>query len=193
MQGVNVFARWIDPSTGLPSHRYAASSVSGFLFTGNAGNPITGFDDALGNAYSEFGSSNQSLEGFFDLGGLPIPNGATTAQYQLAVEGLDPLLSAGVGAYDPSQVAPSGAMEPIVITVAAGGDFEQDILMSGSAQAIPSWAATETWNAPAPIPSPGDWIGSLSGYGDAGYFLITSKTQLSRSEKATSTYSPVWR
>jgi len=175
MQGVNVFARWIDPSTGLPSHKYAASSVSGFLFTGNAGNPITGFDDPLGNAYSEFGSSDQTLEGFFDLGGLPIPNGAGTAQYQLAVEALDPLWSAGVAPYNPSQVGPSGTMEPIVVTVGAGGDFEQDIVMSGSAQAVPSWAATETWSAPAPIPSPGDWIGSLSGYGDVGYFVITAQ------------------
>src|SRR5205807_7288952 len=32
MQGVNVVARWIDPKTGLPSRRYAAASVSGFLF-----------------------------------------------------------------------------------------------------------------------------------------------------------------
>src|SRR5262249_31682939 len=30
MQGVNVVARWIDPSTGLPSRSYAASAVSGF-------------------------------------------------------------------------------------------------------------------------------------------------------------------
>src|SRR5271170_4576544 len=47
MQGVNVVARWIDPATNLPSRQYAASSVSGFLFTGNAGNPITGFTDQL--------------------------------------------------------------------------------------------------------------------------------------------------
>jgi len=46
MQGVNVVARWIDPNTGLPSRRYAAAWVSGSLFAGNAGNPITGFDDA---------------------------------------------------------------------------------------------------------------------------------------------------
>ena len=38
MQGVNVVARWINPQTGQPSRRYAASSVSGFLFTGNEGN-----------------------------------------------------------------------------------------------------------------------------------------------------------
>src|SRR5208283_2771747 len=41
MQGVNVIARWIDPSNNLPSDQYAATSVSGFLFTGNAGKPVT--------------------------------------------------------------------------------------------------------------------------------------------------------
>jgi hypothetical protein len=175
MQGVNVVARWIDPTTGLPSGQYGASSVSGFLFTGNAGNPITGLADPLGNLYSEFGSSNQTLEGFFDLGGLPIPNGASTAQYQLAVEALDPMWSAGVCPYDPSQVAPSGTFETIVVSVAAGGDVEQDVLMSGSAQPVPPLAATETWSAPAPVLSPGDWVGSLSGYGDVGYFTITAQ------------------
>lgn len=67
MQGVNVVARWIDPGSGLPSRRYAASSVSGFLFTGNGGNPITGTDDVLGDPLAEWGSDNQALEGFFDL------------------------------------------------------------------------------------------------------------------------------
>jgi hypothetical protein len=175
MQGVNVVARWIDPSTNLPSRQYGASSVSGNLFTGNAGNPITGWNDALGDAYSEFGSSDQTLEGFFDLGGLPIPNGASSAQYQLSVEALDPLWSAGVCPYESSQVAPSGTFTPLIVTVTAGGDVEQDIVMSGSAQAVPAWAATETWSAPAPVPSPGDWVGSLSGYGDVGYFLINAQ------------------
>ena len=175
MQGVNVVARWIDPSTNQPSGEYGASSVSGFLFTGNAGNPITGLSDPLGNPYSEFGSSDPTLEGFFDLGGLPIPNGASTAQYQLSVEALDPLWSAGVCPYDPAQVAPSGTFQPIVVTVGAGGGFEQDILLADSAQPVPPWAATETWSVPAPVLSPGDWVGSLSGYGDVGYFLITAQ------------------
>jgi hypothetical protein len=185
MQGVNVFARWIDPSTGLPSDKYGASSVSGFLFTGNAGNPITGFTDPSGNSYSEFGSTNQTLEGFFDLGGLPIPNGASTAQYQLAIEALDPLLSAGVSPYNPSQVAPSGTFQTILVTVAAGGELEQDILMSGSAQAVPPLAATETWSAPALVPVPGDWVGSLSGYGDVGYFTITAQANRTLSVAVT--------
>ena len=185
MQGVNVVARWIDPSTNLPSDHYAASSISGFLFTGNAGNPITGLDNPLGNPYNEFGSSDPTLEGFFDLGGLPIPNGASTAQYQLSVEALDPLWSAGVCPYDPSQVAPSGTFQPILVTVGAGGQFEQDVLMAGSAQPVPPWAAPETWNTPSPVLSPGDWVGSLSGYGDISYFLITAQANRTLSVAVT--------
>jgi hypothetical protein len=185
MQGVNVVARWIDPSTNLPSDAYGATSISGFLFTGNAGNPITGLDDPLGNPYSEFGSSAATVEGFFDLGGLPIPNGASTAQYQLSVEALDPLWSAGVCPYDPAQVAPSGTFQPMLVTVGAGGQFEQDVLMSGSAQPVPPWAATATWSAPAPVPSAGDWVGSLSGYGDVGYFLITAQANRTLSVAVT--------
>jgi hypothetical protein len=185
MQGVNVFARWIDPSTNLPSHDYAASSVSGFLFTGNAGNPITGWTDPRGSAYGQFGSDNQSLEGFFDLGGLPIPNGASTAQYQLSIEALDPAWSAGVSPYEGSQVAPSGTFEPIIVTVSAGGEFEQDVQMTGSGQAVTPWAAMETWSSPAVIPAAGDWVGSLSGYGDAPYFLLSAQANRTFSVEVT--------
>lgn len=84
MQGVNVVAR----CANCPPGGYAASSVSGFLFSGNAGNAVTGYTDALGNDYSRFGSTDPALEGFFDLGGLEIPNGMS-AQYQLTVEAID--------------------------------------------------------------------------------------------------------
>jgi hypothetical protein len=185
MQGVNVVARWIDPSTNQPSRQYGAASVSGFLFTGNAGNPVTGLTDLLGNAYSNFGSTDPTLEGFFDLGGLPIPNGGSTAQYQLSVEALDPLWSSGVVPYEVSQVVPSGSFQPVVVTVNAGGDSAQNIVMSGSAQPVPPWAATETWSDPAPVPSAGDWVGSLSGYGDVGYFLITAQANRTLSVAVT--------
>ncbi len=171
MQGVNVVARWVDPATGLSSRRYAASSVSGFLFTGNAGNPVTGFNDALGNPYSQWGSSSPALEGFFDLSGLQLPGGGS-AQYQLSVEPLDPTWSVGVGSYAPFLVTPSGLFQPIVVTVTAGQDVEQDILLSSTAQPIAQPPASETRTAPAPVPPAGDWAGSLSGYGDVAYFLL---------------------
>lgn len=185
MQGVNVVARYIDPTTNQPSRRYATSSVSGFLFTGNAGNSVTGFTDPLGNPLSNFGASDPSLEGFFDLAGLEIPNGASTAQYQLSVEGLDQQWSEGVQPYSPNQVSPSGSFQPIVVTVAAGVDVAQDILMSGSAQPVRQWAASESWTAPAPVPAAGDWIGSLSGYGDAAYFSLPAQANRTLSVAVT--------
>jgi len=176
MQGVNVVARWIDPITGQASGRYAASSVSGFLFTGNAGNPVTGFVDPLGNALSQFGSNDPSLEGFFDLAGLPFPGGAASGRYQLSVESLDPMWATGVGPYGPYQVAISGAPPPVIVVVVPGTDVAEDVVMSGSTQPIAPWAASETWSAPAPIPTGGDWIGSLNGYGDVGYFSLPAQT-----------------
>jgi hypothetical protein len=180
MQGVNVVARWINPATGLPSRQFAASSVSGFLFTGNAGNPITGFDDALGNPFSNFGSTSPNLEGFFDLAGLQLPSGGT-AQYQLSIEPVDPTWSIGVPPYGPFQVTPSGSFQPLVVTVSAGQDVDQDIFMTTSAQPVPQWAASETWTDPAPIPPAGDWIGSLNGFGDTAYFLLSAQANRSLS------------
>jgi hypothetical protein len=182
MQGVNVVARWIDSTTGLPSRRYAAASVSGFLFTGNAGNPITGFDDALGNPLADWGSGSQTLEGFFDLAGLQPPNG-NSAQYQLSVEPLDPKWSAEVGPYSPGPVAPSGLIQPIVVTVAMGSDVQQDILMGSSAQPLPLTAST--WAAPAALPLGGDWEASLSGYGNTDYFLLPAQANRTLSVAVT--------
>ena len=172
MQGVNVVARWIDPNTGQPSHRYTASSVSGFLFTGNAGNPITGFSDLMGNPFSDWGSTSSSVEGFFDLAGLAPPG--TGAQYQLSIEALDPTWSAGVGSYSPGPVAPSGTASPITVTVTPGNDVEQDLLMVGSAQPLPQ--NPSSWSTPATMASSGDWNSSLSGYGDMQYFLVSAQS-----------------
>jgi hypothetical protein len=197
MQGVNVVARWIDPSTGLASRRYAASSVTGFLFTGNAGNPVTGFNDPLGDPFSDWGAINPTFEGSFDLAGLPLPSGSS-AQYQLSVEPLDTTWSVGVAPYDPYQVMPSGLSQAVTVTVSAGEDVQQDVLMAASAQPVEQWSPTETWTAPAVIPTAGDWMGSLNGYGDAAYFVMSAQanrtlsvgvTALDESGNATETKS----
>lgn len=182
MEGVNVVARWIDPGTGLPSRQYAVSSVSGFLFSGNAGNPITGFDDALGNPFGEWGSNNPTVEGFFDLSGLPLPDGSS-AQYQLTVEALDPLWSAGVGPYSPGPVSPSGSAQPITVAVSAGNDVAQDIYMTGSTQPLPQ--PSSSWTSPAALPSGGDWDSSLSGYGDLPYFQLSAQANRTLSVAVT--------
>ena len=175
MQGVNVVARWINPGTGQPSGAYVATAVSGFLFCGNAGTTPTGFYDPNGNPFNEWGSNDQMVEGFFDLGGLPIPNDAGSAQYQLTVEAVDPSWSEPVGPYGPWQVAPSGLTSPIVVNVTLGGDVEQDVVMQNSALQKSDWFEPTTYQSPAPLPVVGDWAGSLSPYGNIDYFWFSGQ------------------
>ena len=82
MQGVNVVARWIDPVTASASSTFVASSVSGYLFRGNAGNPVTGFVDTLGQPLDRFGSDDPTLEGYFELSGLVIPDGSGQGSFR---------------------------------------------------------------------------------------------------------------
>jgi len=173
MQGVNVVARWINPQTGQPSRRYAASSVSGFLFTGNEGNPITGLDDSAGDPFQDWGSQSQTLQGFFDLAGLQLPSGGS-AQYQLTVEAIDPQWSPGVGPYSPGPVSPSGSAQTITVTVSAGSDVQENILMTGSAQPMPQ--AASSWSSPANLPPGSDWISALGTYDDVAYFLLPAQS-----------------
>lgn len=176
MQGVNVVAHWIDPSTGQPSGTAVASSISGFLFCGNAGNLVTGLLDSTGQNFNRFGAKDLSLEGFFDLAGLQIPNGATSAQYQLSVEALDPLWSTQAGPYgSTAQVLPSGSAQPILLTVTLGGDVSQNILMQSSAVQEPQWYGQTSFASPAQLPASGNWAGVLSGYGDADFFQFSAQ------------------
>lgn len=181
MQGVNVVARWIDPATGKPSRRFAASSVSGFLYTGNRGNPITGTKDALGDSLPKWGSQDTALEGFFYLAGLQVPNGGT-AQYQLTVEALDSQWSAGVGPYSPGPVSPSGWFQPITVTISTGRDVDQDILMTGTAQPLPKPATS--WTSPSGLPPSGDWLSSLR-HDTVDYFELAVQADRTLSIAAT--------
>jgi hypothetical protein len=174
MQGVNVMARWIDPNTGQSSRTYAAAAVSGFLFRGNAGNSATGFNDSTGR-FDRFGSDDPTVEGFFDLAGLQIPDGTTSAQYQLSVEALDPSWSQAVGPYGLAQVQPSGGTQPVIVTISQGGDIQQDMLMEGSALPAKDWFKPTSYALPAALPTTGDWIASLSGYGNADYFWFSGQ------------------
>ena len=93
-QGVNVIARLVDDS-GTPqneSRRIAVSSVSGYLFTGNAGNVITG------SAGSRFGSRDTALIGYYEIPGLQ------PGTYTLQVEPINSLF------LDGSSVGPIGQL-----------------------------------------------------------------------------------
>ena len=116
------------------------------------------------------------LEGSFDLAGLQIPNGATSAQYQLTVEAVDPLWSRNAGPYGSAgQVKPSGSFQPMIVTVKLGSSLQQDILMQSSAVQKPQWYGTTSYAAPVPVPGSGTWAGTLSGYGTTDFFQIPAQ------------------
>jgi len=96
VQGLNVIARLLDdPNTAQDeSKRTAVSVVSGYLFTGNPGQPITG-----NNPGSSFGSRSVALIGYYEI---PVPPGTYTVQ----VENIDSRFTWGssVGPLDPPAI-----------------------------------------------------------------------------------------
>ncbi len=184
MQGVNVVARMLDTS-GQPSRRYVATSVSGFAFRGDAGNLINGFVDANGQPCDFFGASDPTLEGAFDLAGLEIPDGVSNPQFQLTVEPVDVSWSEGVGPYTPTKVAPSGTFAPMVITLHSGDDVAQDILMLQSAVAGTHPGSGSTYAEPANLPLGGGWGAWISGYGSGDWFHFSAHANRTASVTAT--------
>ncbi|HVO61679.1 MAG TPA: IPT/TIG domain-containing protein [Terriglobales bacterium] len=185
MQGVNVVARWVDPVSHQVSRQYAMASVSGFLFTANAGNTITGFTDAKGNRWDRFGSNDTSVEGLFDFAGLEFPDGKDVATYQLTVEAIDTTWSQALEPYGPWQVKPSGSVAPVLVTVTRGGDVQQDLFMTGSASVESDMREPESFTVPAKLPAAGDWLGTLSGYSDADYFWFPGRANRTLSVQVT--------
>jgi len=123
MQGVNVVARPLD-NNGNPLYQDTVTFVSGAYFAGNRGNSVTGWTDAQGNRLDRFGSNEAVLEGFFDLSGIPLPPGITSASYQISFEPVNPLYvdNISVGPYLLGSPSPSGTLPTLTVSgLEAGG------------------------------------------------------------------------
>lgn len=173
MQGVNVVARPLD-ANGNPLYQYAVSFVSGGYFSGNHGNPNTGFRDINGDLLSMWGSNDRSLQGYFDLSGMPLPPGVTSASYQVSFEAINPLyvLDDSVGPYIDGQVQPSGTLPPVVVpALTAGGAQELEVNVSDSAAGGEDDAiGSEAF--PRSLPVSGMWSGRLSQVGQSDWFTF---------------------
>ena len=177
MQGVNVVARLVDPNTSRISRSVAASSVSGFLFRGDAGNAVSGYVDFGGSRLDRFGSADTSVEGFYDLAGLEIPAGHTKATFELSVEPLNAVYadSTSVGPYKKAQVTPSGSFIPVRVTINKGSEVVKDVVMTNSAAEAQDEFEVNNFASPVMPPSGGSWRASLSGYGDRDYIDLQTR------------------
>jgi hypothetical protein len=173
MQGVNVVARPLDAS-GNPLYQYTVTFVSGGYFNGNHGNPITGFDDANGNLLSRWGSDDPDLQGYFDLSGMPLPPGVTTANYQVTFEAINPLyiLSDSVGPYIDGQVTPSGTLAAISVPNMSAGSAQTLTINVADSATGNSDDAIGTQSTPRMLAPSGLWCGRISQVGQTDWFTF---------------------
>jgi hypothetical protein len=173
MQGVNVVARPLD-ATGNPMYQYAVTAVSGALFSGNHGNPITGWTDANSNPLAMWGSNDPELQGFFDLSGIPLPPGMTTVDYRVTFEPISPLymLSESVGPYVNGSPAPSGTMPVLSVPEMSAASVKtlsvsiEDSAAGGLSDGIGSA------NEPRMLSPNGLWSGRLTQVGQTDWFTF---------------------
>jgi hypothetical protein len=173
MQGVNVVARPMD-AQGNPLYQYTVTAVSGVLFSGKHGNPVTGWTDVNGELLTSWGSNDADLQGAFDLSGILLPPGMTSASYQISFEAIDPLyiLSNSVGPYTDGQVTPSGKLNSIVLPNLSA-ESSKDITVIAIDSAIGGFSdAVATASQPRQLPSSGFWYGRLSQVEQADWFTF---------------------
>ena len=173
MQGVNVVARPLD-ANGNPLYQYTVTAVTGANFNGNHGNPVTGWDDASGKPLTMWGSNDPSEQGSFDLSGIPLPPGVTTANYEVTFEPINALyiLTGSVGPYTQGQVNPSGTLNAISLpNLSAGNAQTVDLTVSDSAVGGFN-DAIGSQTQPRQLPTGGLWCGRLSQVGQSDWFTF---------------------
>jgi hypothetical protein len=173
MQGVNVVARPLDAS-GNPLYQYTVSTISGSTFNGNHGNPVTGWTDLNGNLLTMWGSNDVSQQGLFDLSGIPLPPGMTSANYQVTFEPINPLyiLSNSVGPYLDGSPEPSGSLSPISVPSMAEGGMQTLAVHVANSSGGGYSDAIGSEATPRILAPSGLWSGRLSQVGQTDWFTF---------------------
>jgi hypothetical protein len=124
-----------------------------------------------------FRSDDPAVQGYFDLSGLEIPDGYSSVVYELSVEPVNALYvdSTSVGPYRIDPVTMSGTASPIRLTIQRGGEVMQDVTVQGGPNEPQDEYEPNTFASPAMVPSGGDWVASISGYGDIDYAYFNAR------------------
>lgn len=171
MQGVNVYARPLD-SSGAPMLDYTVSAVSGALFRGTHGNPISGTTNKIDEPYTKWGSTDSALQGAFDLSGIVLPPDVTTADYQVVFESIDAdyINTGAVGPYTLGQAAPSGTLATLTLKNLSAGSGEV-LTVTGEGSAAGGYEdAIGTEAEPHTLAPSGYWVGRFSQVGQTDWF-----------------------
>ncbi|MGA1983037.1 MAG: IPT/TIG domain-containing protein [Acidobacteriaceae bacterium] len=176
MQGVNVVLARQQGGVATPQGFEDVSSVSGFLFEQNAGNPVTG--PAAGMAAS-MGSPDGRWEGYYSFGWIPDidPSGSSNGPMLgvVSTEAVNSLYieTHSVGPYVTEGVAPSGS-SPSQSTVLgayqnSGSALEIDFAPQNTASNCATVGGDGTETAPEPVAPGGWWTGVLCAHGHTAW------------------------
>jgi hypothetical protein len=148
--------------------------VSGSYFNGNHGNPVTGFADVNGNLLTRWGSDSSNLQGFFDLSGMPLPPGQTTANYMVTFEAVDPMymLTSSVGPYLLGSPSPSGTLAPVSVPSMSAGKSQTLTVQVNNSASGGYQTAIGSASSPQLLPASGMWAGRLSQVGQNDWFTF---------------------
>ncbi|HEY1255016.1 MAG TPA: IPT/TIG domain-containing protein, partial [Terracidiphilus sp.] len=166
-----VVARPLD-TNGNPLYQYAATFVSGSYFCGNHGNPITGTTDAHGNPLTMWGSNESAMQGYFDLSGVPLPPGVTTANYEVTFEAVNPeyFQTSSVGPYLDGSPEPSGTLVALSVPSMSAGSTQTLTVKSTNSAANDSDDGIGSVANPRMLAASGMWSGRFSQIGQTDWF-----------------------
>ena len=167
------------------------SAVTGYLFRGANGNPVTG---VLSNPQ---GTLAQQLSGFWVMANVPVIENVNWDNVYVTMQAINPLYTGqyAVGPFTTGPVMPSGSGVTTLFSVVGRVSAVQTNATAGTAASDCSTGSDGTEAAPAPVIAGGQWSGRLCGYGhtswgslavQAGYTATLEATALDESGAATS-------
>lgn len=184
MQGVNVTVRRWHQYVALPEAWQTASAVSGAMFKGAAGNPVTG---TPATAAGSSGTSSLVYEGFYEIFRIPMLDGTWDSDV-LDTEPINPLYVGqySVGPYVAQQVEPSGKNNEFDTNIMRSYQLVMRQNLNPAIAADSCNTASDGLEAvPATIASQGWWTGLLCSYGHAVWSSLSIKANRSFTIEAT--------
>ena len=184
MQGVNVVVQRQQGGWSNPEAWYDTSSVSGYRFQQNAGNPVLAATTGIA---ASMGSTDPQWEGFYSLAWIPDidPEGAQNGAMFVVVttEAINPLYigAYSVGPYATGNVEPSGAPESHLLNRYAlqasrySGGIVTGYFAPSDAASNCDTGGDGIESAPQPVAASGWWTGVLCSHGHAAWPNFTAK------------------
>jgi hypothetical protein len=184
MQGVNVVLRRWHQFVALPETWQTVSAVSGAMFKGAGGNPVTGTPSG---ATGSSGSTNLGTEGYYEMFRIPMLDGSWDTDI-LDTEPINPLYTGqyAVGPYIANQVEPSGVSSELGTDIMRS--YQLAIRQNFTPIASGNNCNTATDGieaAPAAILSQGWWTGTLCAYGHTAWSSLSIKANRSFTVEVT--------